>query len=212
MEASPREEEKGNVVQEPLVVSNSNAQLLVEGGEKNSNDNVPARKEEEGAGEKGGSGSLDAFVGVPLDGKYLPVQKKKMSGRATASYWVGDGNIQQSVGRFSHVYYNTKLSTSEEESGDIFLSPGVILKLRDGHEVTYMAIVTRNGQGTDILVGSEALDLLELVSLGDVVSAQKPKGEPDPGKVRHLVKSFGEELDSHKQRKTKGTEHEKGWF
>jgi hypothetical protein len=212
MEASPREEEKGNVVLEPLVVSNSNAQLLVEGGEKKSNDNVTAQKGEEGAGEKGGSGSSDAFCGIQLDGKYLPVQKKKISGRATASYWVGDGNIQQSVGRFSHVYYNTKLSTSEEESGDIFLSPGVILKLRDGHEVTYMAVVTRNGQGTNILVGSESLEALELVSLGDVVSAQKPKGKTDLGKVRDLVKSFGEELDSHNQRNSKGNERKKGWF
>ena len=93
MEASPREEKKGNDVQGPSEVSNSNAQLVVEGGEKKSNDIVPAQREEEKGGEQGSSGSSDAFVGLCLEGKYLPMRKKKTSGRPTASYWVGEGNI-----------------------------------------------------------------------------------------------------------------------
>jgi hypothetical protein len=135
------------------------------------------------------------YRGVRLEGKYNPVsggKKKKKS----ASYWDDPSNVRTDIRPFTHAYFNVMVPRGERE---LFLSPGMVMKLANGEDVLFVGFVTQNGVGSSLVVASMDHTAPKLVPCDQLASIVDVRPDPDMSWTLEALKDVGSRLEEQKK-------------
>lgn len=97
-----------------------------------------------------------------------------------------NGIIATEIPPFTHAYFNVMVPREEHE---LFLSPGMTIKLSNGEDVLFAGLVTQNGVGSSLVVAGMDKTASKSVPCEQLAELVRPVTEPDHrGRWEHCKK------------------------